>query len=139
MMAAGGAIDPFWQMYPFHKVDSVKSLLIKYKVGELHPDDQIKEEDLVDFSDMQSDGHERSKNLIKMQDFPYCAETNKKFLVDHFLTPPSELYVRNHNLVPTYDEDFEQEFQLQLELNSKILDGRKLKSYTLQELKDFPN
>jgi sulfite oxidase len=27
MMAAGGSIDPFWEMYPFHKVDSVKSLL----------------------------------------------------------------------------------------------------------------
>ena len=52
MMAAGGAIDPFWQMYPFHKVDSVKELLVKYKIGQLHKDDQIKEEDLIDFSDM---------------------------------------------------------------------------------------
>ena len=52
MMAAGGAIDPFWQMYPFHKVDSVRELLAKYKIGHLHKDDQIKEEDLIDFSDM---------------------------------------------------------------------------------------
>jgi len=39
MMAAGGAIDPFWEMYPFHKVDTVRSLLAKYKIGQLHPDD----------------------------------------------------------------------------------------------------
>jgi sulfite oxidase len=24
MMAAGGAIEPFWEMYPFHKKDTVK-------------------------------------------------------------------------------------------------------------------
>jgi hypothetical protein len=39
MMAAGGAIDPFWQQYPFHKVDSVKDLLKKYRIGNLHIDD----------------------------------------------------------------------------------------------------
>jgi len=53
-------------MYPFHKVDSVKELLVKYKIGELHVDDRIKEEDLVDFSDMQSDGLYRSPKLLKM-------------------------------------------------------------------------
>lgn len=52
MMAAGGSIDPFWEMYPFHKVDVVKDLLKKYKIGGLHPDDQMRPEDLVDFSDM---------------------------------------------------------------------------------------
>ena len=52
MMAAGGPIDSFWQMYPFHKVDTVKDLLKKYKIGRLHPSDQLKEADLVDFSDM---------------------------------------------------------------------------------------
>ncbi len=66
MMAAGGSIDPFWEMYPFHKVDEVKSLLSKYRIGALHPDDQIKPEDLVDFSDMQTDDIERSKNLVTL-------------------------------------------------------------------------
>ena len=73
MMAAGGAIDPFWEMYPFHKNDSVKSLLRQYRIGTLHPDDRIKPEDLVDFSDMQKDDIERSKNLLVLQDFPFCA------------------------------------------------------------------
>lgn len=31
-------------------------------------------------------------------------------MTDQFLTPGDELYVRNHNLVPTFDEDFEEEF-----------------------------
>jgi len=100
MMAAGGSIDPFWEMYSFHKVDEVKDLLNKYRIGELHPDDRIKPEDLVDFSDMQTDDIDRSKNLVVLQDFPYCAETNSMFLTDHFATPPNEMYCRNHNLIP---------------------------------------
>jgi sulfite oxidase len=27
VMAAGGAIEPFWEMYPFHKQESIKSIL----------------------------------------------------------------------------------------------------------------
>lgn len=120
MMAAGGAIDPFWEMYPFHKVDSVKSLLAKYKIGQLHPDDQIKPEDLVNFKDMQTDDIVRSVHLIKQQDFPFCAETSPKFLTDDFLTPAKEQYVRNHNLVPTYDEGFEEEFKLEISFGSSL-------------------
>lgn len=115
MMAAGGPIESFWEMYPFHKKESVKKLLVPYKIGHLHKDDIIKKKDLTDFSDMQKDdGITRSSNLVVHQDFPFCAETNKKFLVEDFLTPPDELYVRNHNLVPEFDEDFEEEFELNL-------------------------
>lgn len=52
MMAAGGAIEPFWEMYPFHKKDNVKDLLVQYKIGMLHPNDIIKKSDLTDFSDI---------------------------------------------------------------------------------------
>ena len=47
-------------MYPFHKVETIKTLLNEYKVGELHEDDRIKKKDLVDFADIQSDDIERS-------------------------------------------------------------------------------
>ena len=52
MMAAGGPIESFWEMYPFHKKDSVKKLLVPYKIGHLHPEDQQKKSNLVDFSEM---------------------------------------------------------------------------------------
>lgn len=42
MMAAGGDISIFWEMYSFHKKDDVIQLLEKYKIGNLHPDDVIK-------------------------------------------------------------------------------------------------
>lgn len=39
-------------------------------------------------------------------------------MVDDFLTPANEVYVRNHNLVPEFDEEFENEFELEMIFNS---------------------
>ena len=81
---------------------------------------------------MQKDvGIVRSKNLVTHQEFPYCAETNRQFLVDDFLTPPNEVYVRNHNLVPEFDEEFENDFELEILFNS----GEK--AFTLPDLKQM--
>jgi len=38
-------------------------------------------------------------------------------MTDDFLTPPKEMYIRNHNLVPTFDEDFEEEFELEISMS----------------------
>jgi sulfite oxidase len=51
-MAAGGPIEPFWEMYTFHKEDKVKKLLEQYKIGILHPDDVLSLKDLPDFSEL---------------------------------------------------------------------------------------
>jgi len=93
-------------------------LLKPYKIGILHPDDVLKADQLVDFSDLHKDDIVRSPNLVKHQDFPFCAETNNMFLTDHLITPNDELYIRNHYLVPSYDEDFEEEFELEVLLNN---------------------
>ena len=135
MMAAGGSIDHFWEMYPFHKADAVKQLLVPYLIGKLHPDDMLKEEDKLDFTDLHNDGVKRSPDLIMHQKFPYCAETNKKYLSDHFLTPTDQMYIRNHNSVPEFDEDFEQEFELKIGLYKG--DEDLFKSYTLDQLRNM--
>ncbi len=54
MMAAGGPIEPFWQQYPFHKVENVISILAEFKIGTLHPDDVLDEKNLPDFSELQT-------------------------------------------------------------------------------------
>jgi len=41
-------------MYPFHKVETIYTLLAQFKIGTLHPDDVIDEKDLPDFSDLQT-------------------------------------------------------------------------------------
>ena len=35
MLAAGGAIDPFWAMYQQHQNDEIRSLLEGYRIGSL--------------------------------------------------------------------------------------------------------
>ena len=35
MLAAGGAIDPFWAMYQQHQNDEIKSLLEGFRIGNL--------------------------------------------------------------------------------------------------------
>ncbi len=35
MLAAGGAIDPFWAMYAQHNTEEVRNMLEGYRIGEL--------------------------------------------------------------------------------------------------------
>jgi hypothetical protein len=59
-------------------------------------------------------------------------------LRDHFITPKEESYVRNHNLVPEFDEDFETEFELEIIItdNGKFK-GKQLKSYSIKDIVNF--
>ena len=52
MMAKGGPIEPFWEMYPFHKQAEIYKLLEQYKIGELDPRDVLDPKDLPDFTDL---------------------------------------------------------------------------------------
>ena len=63
MMAKGGPIEPFWEMYPFHKEEAVYKLLAQYRIGRLHPDDVLDPKDLPDFKDLQTQNLGRSDEL----------------------------------------------------------------------------
>ena len=41
MLAAGGALDPFWAMYAQHNTDEVRQMLEGYRVGKLVCSHQI--------------------------------------------------------------------------------------------------
>uniref|UniRef100_A0A8C5QBH0 Cytochrome b5 heme-binding domain-containing protein n=1 Tax=Leptobrachium leishanense TaxID=445787 RepID=A0A8C5QBH0_9ANUR len=45
MLAAGGALEPFWALHGVHKSKHVNEILQEYKVGELRPEEKIKAED----------------------------------------------------------------------------------------------
>jgi len=38
-LAAGGPLEPYWEMYPSHKSGNAPEILAKHKIGTLHPDD----------------------------------------------------------------------------------------------------
>ena len=89
-MAKGGPIEPFWEMYPFHKEEVVYKLLAQYRIGRLHPDDVLDAKDLPDFKDLQTQNLGRSGELRLLQKYPYCAETPSAYLImaeENFLTP----------------------------------------------------
>ena len=52
LMAKGGPIEPWWEMYPFHKEEQIISLLAAYKIGELEPQDVLSLAELPDFKDL---------------------------------------------------------------------------------------
>jgi len=88
-MANGGPIEPWWQMYPFHKEENIISMLAEFKIGTLHPDDVMDEKNLPDFSDLQTQNLERSEKLRVISKFPFNAETDQEHQCwPHFYTPP---------------------------------------------------
>ena len=105
LMAAGGAIEPFWAMYSFHNEDAVKKLLYEYRIGTLQEKDRLKPSDIPDYSFMKNeDIDKRSKSLIKYLAFPYCGEPRETELSEYFYTPNDLFFVRNHNHIPEFNE-----------------------------------
>lgn len=53
MLAAGSYIEPFMSFYDFHdRSQEFHEALDKYRIGELHPDDRLKEEDIPKYYDV---------------------------------------------------------------------------------------
>jgi len=103
LLGAGNNLEPFFAFYPFHVKDHVLSILGKYKIGELHPEDRVKEESIPKFDSTSGDSafdQGKSKNLKILQAFPLIAETDSKVLVSSFITPNSEFFVRGHQHIP---------------------------------------
>ncbi len=129
MLAAGNAIDPFWEMYSFHKEREIKELLTQYKIGQLDPSDIIKPENLPNFDKLKAQSVWRSQSLLKLMSFPYCAECSPEKVIDNYYTTKENFFVRNHNLVPEIDVE-----NYKLKLNLTIPNKTKLK-LTLNDLK----
>ncbi|XP_035901193.1 sulfite oxidase isoform X1 [Anopheles stephensi] len=100
MLAAGGAIDPFWHIFQQHNTHEVLSLLETYRIGNLRPDDVVGTKDLHD----PWSGEPKRHPILKPATLkPFNAEPPASVLVDSFLTPNEFFYVRNHLPVPEVD------------------------------------
>lgn len=111
MLAAGGAIDPFWHTYQQHNTTEILTLLetfrigkslvsipifltsivdrfsisINVSVGNLNPDDDVGTKDLFD---PWSNEPKRHPALQPTSQRPYNAEPPKSLLIKQFVTPP---------------------------------------------------
>lgn len=112
MMAAGGAIEPFWEQYSFHKKGEVEKILENYRIGNLDPKDIIDPKDLPNFDQLKKDEIKRSPYLIPLQTFPYCADCPAERLVQDFYTKEENFFIRNHNTVPHIDDMKDYKFKI---------------------------
>ncbi|KAK8064448.1 Sulfite oxidase [Apiospora phragmitis] len=131
LRAAGGSIEPYWDIFSIHKTPYVREILEQYCVGKVHPDD-------LEDGRPRMDGIEdpfvadpvRSPRLRQLTSKPCNAETAGQDLAEHFLTPNEVFYVRNHMWVPVVEDATGDSHGITIELP----DGD-VRTYTVGELK----
>ncbi|XP_069761634.1 sulfite oxidase, mitochondrial isoform X2 [Narcine bancroftii] len=109
LLAAGGALEPFWSMYAVHKQKHVFEILEEYKIGELRPEDVQETCDVTDPYRKEPLRHPALKvNSLK----PFNAEPPVQILSENYLTPNEIFFIRNHLPVPEVDP---KQFRLNIE------------------------
>ncbi|XP_028855337.1 sulfite oxidase, mitochondrial [Denticeps clupeoides] len=130
LLAAGGALEPFWALYAVHSQDHVLEILSEYKVGELSPEDRRQQES-VSSSDPYSNDPKRHPVLQINSLKPFNAEPPPELLSDSYITPSALFFKRNHLPVPKVDPEM---YKLEVE----GLQGGPV-SFSLKDLKTrFP-
>ncbi|KAH7140104.1 Oxidoreductase, molybdopterin-binding domain-containing protein [Dactylonectria estremocensis] len=130
LRAAGGSIEPYWDIFSIHKTQYIYDILGQFLIGYVDPADLIDGRPTrEEIEDPFSDDPERHPALITMTAKPRNAETPTDVMTAAFLTPNDLFYVRNHMWVPTIPDDPDQ-YTLTVELE----DGA-VREYTLRDLK----
>ncbi|XP_022711674.1 sulfite oxidase-like [Varroa jacobsoni] len=128
LLGAGGAVDPFWDIYGVHKKKEILDLLEEYRIGNL----EETRSSLETINDPYDSDPPRHKALKPASLKPFNAEPPLQILADDFHTPNSLFYVRNHLPVPLIDPS-----EYKLEIEGIGIKGTK--ELTLDELKTkFP-
>ncbi|XP_004069293.1 sulfite oxidase, mitochondrial isoform X2 [Oryzias latipes] len=111
LLAAGGALEPFWALYAVHNQEHVLEILSEYKVGELCAED-LKKQEPAESSDPYSTDPDRHPVLRVNSLKPFNAEPPPEILTDSYITPSAFFFKRNHLPVPQVDPA---SYQLQVE------------------------
>lgn len=99
--AAGGPVEPFWEIYAQHDEPFVRELLEEYRIGDLAADDVAK----VRSKDPYANEPTRSDMLVVRSGKPFNAEPKAEDLIAQQVTRADLFYVRNHLPVPKVDVD----------------------------------
>ena len=132
LLAAGGPLEPYWNIYKQHDADWVRELLDELIIGELVPDEaweqQQVENSTVGNEGPYSNDPVRHPALIVQSTTPFNAETPAQLLTASQTTPNDLFYVRNHMPVPVVDA---KDYRLEV----IHTDGSQLMSLSLRDLK----
>lgn len=120
LQAAGGPLEPYWDIYTQHKNKEVKNILEEYQIGIT---DKYKE-----VNDPYQLEPKRNTDLNILKNRPFNAQPFLKELRQNYITPQSLWYVRNHHPVPVINPH---EYRLSINgknINSKKIDLESLKN-----------
>jgi len=101
MLAAGGDIEPFWNLYQQHYTEQIHNILESFRIGDLNQNEV--QSQAVDTSDPFADEPQRSTLLRVISKKPFNAEAPPSLLAEQFITPTELFFIRNHLPVPTID------------------------------------
>ncbi|KAM7221247.1 mitochondrial sulfite oxidase [Rhypophila decipiens] len=133
LRAAGGSIEPYWNIFSIHKAPHVREILDQYLIGyiDVLDLDENGKPALETIEDPFQADPVRDPRFIVHTDKPRNAEPPNEELLREFRTSNEMFYIRNHMWVPVVDEkNADEEYALTVELP----DGE-TKRYTLGELK----
>ncbi len=100
-LAAGGPLEPYWDIYRQHNNNQVKKILEQYYIGELiDPDTSEEIEHKTDNLSPYSKDPNRHKILNIHSHQPFNGETPLPILREHYITPCHLWYIRNHHPTP---------------------------------------
>ena len=128
LRAAGGSIEPYWNIFAIHKTQYVRDILETYAIGQVHPDDLLQSAG-AEVEDPFVTDPERDPRLRLLTTKPCNAESPGEELGESFLTPNGIFYVRNHMWVPVIDKADTPTYEITIELPNGDV-----KSYTLRDL-----
>lgn len=101
LLAAGGSMEPFWNMYAVHKHPEILSIAETLRIGNIT---EVSVDETTNTDDPYANEPKRSPLLIPSSKKPFNAEPSPELLVDNFVTPNDIFFVRNHLPVPNIDE-----------------------------------
>eukprot|EP00922_Rhytidocystis_sp_ex-Travisia-forbesii_P054159 GHVS01080342.1.p1 GENE.GHVS01080342.1~~GHVS01080342.1.p1 ORF type:complete len:634 (-),score=108.57 GHVS01080342.1:313-2214(-) len=109
VLASGGSIEPFWNLYSVHKQQGIYDMLEEMRIGNLELTEneiaQQKHQKHRDISDIYANEPYRHPALRVRSERPFNAETPGSLLSDNFITSNELFFVRNHLPVPPIDSD----------------------------------
>lgn len=114
-LAAGSNLEPYWDMYAFHKKGEVLEMLKEYYIGKLRKEDWVEAKKT---EGPYATDPKRHPALAINSAEPFNAETPTVLAVDNLITPNDLFYVRNHMPVPDVTAE---DFNLKIEGTSKCI------------------
>ena len=130
MLAAGSAVDPYWEIFAQHNSPVVADMIEEYRIGNIAPVDRTSLSDSAKEGPYANDPVRSPIFKVNTKE-PFNAETPPVLLPQHFITPNNIFFVRNHLPVPVVAEE---SYRLEVTVS-----GKKTMVYSLEDLRSkFP-